>query len=475
MDTTVSSFGADWAQRGHGLSALVVGAGLAGSEAAWQLAERGVRVRIVEMRPDLMTPAHRTAECAELVCSNSLKSLNPSSAAGCLKTELALLGSFVLRCALDARVAAGGALAVDRARFSRTVTEALMQHPRIELVRAEASDVAELVKNTSVPCVVATGPLTSDAFAKSLARLVGRGFLSFYDAAAPIVEAESLDYRKVFAQSRYDKSGADYLNAPFDKEGYELFWSELVGAERAISRDFERRELFQACQPVEEVARAGIDALRFGALKPVGLRDPATGRRSWAAVQLRAENSARSAYNLVGFQTNLTFGAQERVFRLIPGLAHAEFVRFGVMHRNTFIDSPHVLGPHFELPSCPSLFFAGQITGTEGYAEAIASGLLAALNVYALIIKAPLVRLPDVSVFGALSAYATNPSVEGYQPMHVNYGIMPPLVQRQKSKQQRYESYACRAVTALKCFVAERSDLCFCAPYALPHVEDATT
>ena len=360
----------------------VIGGGLAGSEAAWQLAERGVSVRLYEMRPATQTPVHKSGDLAELVCSNSLKSLDGTSASGALKYELATLGSLLLRCALQTRVAAGKALAVDREAFGKLVTENLQAHRNVEIVREEFTDIATLLE-TQQPCIIATGPLTSKNLEAGLLQLIGHENLAFYDAAAPIVEADSLDREKLFYQSRYDAGTPDYLNAALTREEYDRLVDELLNAKRVIPKAFESKELFQACQPVEEIARKGHDALRFGALKPVGLIDPASGSRPWAVVQLRSENAQATAYNLVGFQTNLTFGEQERVFRLIPGLEHAVFSRFGVMHRNTFIDSPRALNTSFALPSHPHIRFAGQITGTEGYLEAIASGLYAALNCFA--------------------------------------------------------------------------------------------
>jgi methylenetetrahydrofolate--tRNA-(uracil-5-)-methyltransferase len=452
--------------------AVVIGAGLAGSEAAWQLAARGMAVRLIEMRPTRMTPAHTGPYCAELVCSNSFKSLVSSSAQGCLKHELAALGSVVLECALKAGIDAGRALAVDRLRFSKAVTEKMAGHRNIDLQRFELTSLEGLL-DTGAQVIVATGPLTSDALASSLVSLTGAGLLSFYDAAAPVVDAASLDMGLIFPQSRYGQ-GADYLNAPFDREQYECFWRELVAAKRVIAKDFERRELFSACQPVEEVARSGIDSLRFGAMKPVGITDPRTLRRPWAVVQLRAENREKTAWNLVGFQTSLTFPEQERVFRMIPGLGDAEFVRLGVMHRNTFIDSPQALGAAFEHPSLPQLRFAGQITGTEGYAEAVASGLYAALSAFAQAEGLPAVTLPRQTAFGALVAYATSADTCNYQPMHVNFGIMPPLEARPRSKRERYAAYAARARHAMEAFVASRPDLGIKAlDMPLPHIEEA--
>lgn len=417
----------------------VVGAGLAGSEAALQLADRGVQVELYEMRPSKQTPAHHTGNFAELVCSNSLKSLDGASAAGILKYEMTMLGSRVLEIAFDSAIPAGKALAVDRTIFSQRVTDEIHSHPNIEVIEEE------LVQVPSGPAIIATGPLTSDTLAASIQEMLGTEFLSFYDAAAPIVSADSINRDKVFAQSRYGKGGDDYLNAPFSKAEYEEFVEALLGAKKAIPRDFESKELFSACQPVEEIARTGKDALRYGPLKPVGLVDPNTGHRPWAVVQLRCENSATSAYNLVGFQTNLKFGEQERVFHMIPGLEEAEFLRYGVMHRNTFIDSPHALVPTFEVENRPGIRFAGQITGTEGYSEAIASGLYVALATYSQLIGVKFPELPTTTAFGSLARYASSPETTNYQPMHVNFGIFDPLEIRIKNKQERYRAYALRA------------------------------
>ena len=432
----------------------VVGAGLAGCECACQLADRGVPVRLFEMRPATMTPAHKTDGFAELVCSNSLKSVRIDSAAGLLKEELRRMGSVLVGCAERAALPAGGALAVDRLRFSEEVAGEVAARPLIEVVRAEVREVPQGF------AVIAAGPLCSPVLAAQVSALVGAESLSFYDAAAPIVDASTIDRSIVFEQSRYGEEGAgDYLNAPLDREQYEAFIEALVAAERVVLRDFERRELFQACQPAEEVARTGLDALRYGAMKPVGLTNPRTGRRPWAAVQLRAENAERTAYNLVGFQTNLTFGAQRRVLRMIPGLGQAEFFRYGVMHRNTFVDSPHVLDATFAVPGT-GVRLAGQITGTEGYTEAIASGLLAALNTYAQMSSLPAVLLPRTGAFGALAAYATDPAVEGYQPMHVNFGLVPPLDDgRRRSKRERYAAYSQRALADLDGYIAARRDV----------------
>lgn len=434
----------------------VVGAGLAGCECALALAKRGVAVRLYEMRPHASSAAHKTDRLAELVCSNSLKAMRADSAAGLLKAELARMGSTLLSLAKQAAVPAGGALAVDRDVFSSLVEQAVAAEPLIELVREEVVDLPQ-----DRPVVVAAGPLCSGGLAQTVEGLVGGKRLSFYDAAAPIVDASTLDRGRVFAMSRYDRGdGDDYLNCPMDKQAYDAFVEELVGADRTILRDFERKDLFQACQPVEEVARTGHDALRFGALKPVGIVDPATGRRPWAVVQLRAENRQGSAYNLVGFQTNLTWPEQRRVFRMIPGLQECEFFRYGVMHRNTFIDAPACLDETFALKGCRRIRFAGQITGTEGYTEAIATGLLAAFNTLADMHGAALPALPATCALGSLVAYATDPSTKGYQPMHVNFGIVPPLDRVGKlSKRDKYKLYARRAADDLDKWCADNAEL----------------
>jgi methylenetetrahydrofolate--tRNA-(uracil-5-)-methyltransferase len=454
----------------HDTEVAIIGGGLAGAEAAWQLARRGVSVCLYEMRPQTQTAVHKSGKLGELVCSNSLKSLNPDSAAGALKYELAAMGSFVLRMALESRVAAGGALAVDREQFADLVTSGVEAMNGVTVVHEEVTNLDSILASAR-QVIVATGPLTSDRLASYLEGLLDSSHLAFYDAAAPIVTADSLDWGRVFAQSRYGKGDADYLNAPLDRDGYDAFIQALVAADRVIVKDFEKRELFAACQPLEEVARSGHDSLRYGALKPVGLRDPDTGQRPWAVVQLRAENRERTAYNLVGFQTNLKFPEQQRVFRMIPGLEQAEFVRYGVMHRNTFIDSPHVLDSGFSLLQQPKITFAGQLTGTEGYVEAIASGLYAALNCYARLRDLPPVVYPADSAFGSLAAYATDRQVKDYQPMHVNFGIMPPLSNPPRAKRARHRAYAVRANNAIDAFVAARSDLDFADRYTVPFLE----
>lgn len=432
----------------------VIGAGIAGTEAAWQLARRGVRVTLVEMRPTKMPPAHHTGLFAELVCSNSFKGTDPASAAGLIKHELSALGSVVLQAAHECRVPAGAALAVDRERFSNALTALISDDPLVNVVRNEQTSLPE------GPCIIATGPLTSDGFEPELSRLVGEDRLSFYDAAAPIVEAATIDRGIAFAASRYGKGeGADYLNCPMNREEYERFIAALLEAERVVDKSFERMDLFQACQPVEQIASTGPDALRFGALKPVGLTDPRTGERPHAVVQLRAETSAGTAYNLVGFQTNLRFAEQQRVFRLIPGLENAEFLRYGVMHRNTYVDAPRILTPALGVRSAPGYWIAGQLAGTEGYLEAAATGLLAALNVWASRSGHQPAVLPPTTAIGSLLAYATDPETTRYQPMHVNFGLMPPLPQRVRGKKERYAAYAERAQSDLAEWIGQRPEL----------------
>ena len=435
------------------MGVTVVGGGLAGSECALQLASRGISVDLYEQRPVHSSPAHKTDLFAELVCSNSLKSTKKESAAGMLKEELSLYGSKLIDLAFATRVAAGGALAVNRDLFAQAVTDAIEQEPLITIHRSEVTDLPE------GPAVIAAGPLCSDALFSALCNRLGEEHLSFFDAAAPIVDAETINMERAFRASRYgDGEVGDYLNCPMERDEYDAFIKELTAAERVIVHDFESKDLFQACQPVEEVARTGFMSLAYGALKPVGLIDPHTGRRPFAVVQLRAENAEGSAYNLVGFQTNLTFPEQARVFRMIPGLEHAEFFRYGVMHRNSFVDSPHVLSQGFSIPGT-DIFLAGQITGTEGYVEAIASGLYAALNVYARINGLEPPELPPTTAFGSLVAYASNPDCKDYQPMHVNFGVFPPLEEHIRSKANRKAAYAERGIADARSFVAGRPDL----------------
>ena len=432
----------------------IIGAGLAGCEAALWLADRGVQVELYEQKPTKYSPAHKSAGFAELICSNSLKAERPDSASGLLKIEMKMMGSHLLDAAETARVAAGGALAVDRDVFSAAVTEMVEKHPNITVRREEVTALDE-----SAPVLVASGPLTEGALAQAVAALTGDHRLSFYDAVAPIVTAESLDYDKVFAASRYGRGEADYLNCPFNKEEYESFHAALIAAERAPLHDFDGDlTVYEGCMPIEVMAARGADTIRFGPLRPVGLRDPRTGHRPWAAVQLRAENTARTLYNLVGFQTNLKWGEQKRVFSMIPGLENAEFVRYGVMHRNTFLDAPRVLSAGLCLKEHPNVFFAGQITGFEGYMESAACGLLAARNIYARLEGKELPAPPIDTMCGALIQYLTTEN-KHFQPMGANMGILPPLPedQRPRDKRLRYMAVAERAVASFQQWLDENA------------------
>ncbi len=429
-------------------TASVAGAGLAGCEAAWQLAEHGIRVRLYEMKPKKFSPAHKYEGFAELVCSNSLKALRVNSAAGLLKEEMRRLGSITVACALENSVPAGGALAVDREKFSDAVTARIKSHPLIEVISEEVTDIPE------GNAVIATGPLTAGKLAKAIEKLCG-GCLSFYDAAAPIVTYDSLDKDRVFFAARYGRGGDDYINCPFTKEEYTRFYTELVSAESASLHDFDRPagdsfEVYEGCMPIEVLAKRGEDAIRYGAMKPVGLTDPKTGRRPYAAVQLRRENSGGSLYNIVGFQTNLKFAEQKRVFSMIPGLENAEFVRFGVMHRNSFINSPKLLNGDFSVRNRPKLFFAGQITGVEGYMESAASGIMAGLNLARRIKGENTIILPPETMTGALARYISDETVTDFQPMGANMGILPELPERIKNKQERYGAIAERALSFLE-------------------------
>lgn len=429
------------------MSIRIVGAGLAGCEAAWQTAEHGIETELYEMKPARFSPAHKSAGFAELVCSNSLKAERVESAAGLLKEEMRRLGSLLVPCAFACRVPAGGALAVDRDAFSQMVTEKIRSHPLIHVHTGEVLTVPHGGIN-----IVATGPLTSDALAGEIFSLCG-GSLSFYDAAAPIVTAESLNMDRVFSASRYGRGEDDaYLNCPMNKEEYEAFYSELVHAERAPVHGFDTADpkVYEGCMPVEIMAGRGADTIRFGPMKPVGLRDPQTGHRPWAVLQLRRENAEGTLYNLVGFQTNLKFGEQKRVFGMIPGLEHAEFARFGVMHRNTFLNSPEVLSPDFSLRNDPGLFFAGQITGVEGYMESAASGLMAGLNASRRTAGEDPLVLPETTMIGALSRYAASGGEGPFQPMGANFGILPSLDEPIRDKRERYAALAERALKDLE-------------------------
>jgi len=430
---------------------VVIGGGLAGSEAAWQAARRGVHVTLYEMRPSVMTPAHRTSYLAELVCSNSLGSNLADRAPGLLKEELRELGSLIVACADENAVPAGGALAVGRDAFASAVTSRVEAHPLISLERQE---VARIPEESVV--VLATGPLTSQALARDIADLAGEDHLYFYDAMAPIVTIESIDMSRAFRASRYGRGNDDYINCPMTREEYQRFVDELLDAERMPLRDFEREDkrFFEACLPVEVLAERGREALAFGPLKPVGLIDPRTGKRPYAVVQLRQDNLAGTLYNLVGFQTNLKWGEQKRVFSLIPGLEHAGFVRYGQMHRNTFINSPALLDATLECSRRRGLFFGGQITGTEGYIASTSSGYVAGLNAARLCRGEPLVAFPPTTMIGALCHYVSSAEIDDFQPMKPNFGLVPPLSRRRRRKRERYRAYAERALVDLKEFVA---------------------
>lgn len=429
------------------MSIHVIGAGLAGCEAAWQIAQAGIPVELYEMKPQKYSPAHHSPNFAELICSNSLKADRVESAAGLLKEEMRRLGSLLMQCADSCRVPAGGALAVDRDLFSEMATKAIKNHPLIHVNNEEVKDIPK----DSIT-VIATGPLTADALAEKIADLCG-GSLSFFDAAAPIVTAESLDMDSCFSASRYDKGDdAAYLNCPMNKEEYECFYDALVSAERAPVHDFDvaNPKVYEGCMPVEVMAQRGKDTLRFGPLKPVGLRDPKTGHRPWAVVQLRLENKEGTLYNLVGFQTNLKFGEQKRVFGMIPGLQNAEFVRYGVMHRNTFINSPLVLNSDFSMKQYPNLYFAGQITGVEGYMESASSGILAGINAVRRLNGKEALTLTTYTMMGALSDYIAHSTTPHFQPMGANFGILPPLETPIRDKKERYAALAERGLQSLE-------------------------
>lgn len=421
----------------------VIGAGLAGCEAAWQIAEAGYEVTLLEMKPEKFSPAHKNKNFAELVCSNSLKASRIDSAAGLLKEEMARLGSLTVPVARNCAVPAGGALAVDRNEFSQTITDMINSHPNITV---ENKLVEEISLDDDEILIIATGPLTEGKLGEAIQNLCG-DYLSFYDAAAPIVMADSVDMQKAFGASRYDRGGDDdYINCPFNKAEYEAFIEELINAEGAVVHDF---DVYEGCMPIEKLAKRGLDAPRFGPMKPVGLVDPNTGHRPWACVQLRRENSKGTMFNLVGFQTNLKFGEQKRVFSMIPGLENAEFVRYGVMHRNSFLNSPKLLNSDFSLRSNPNIFFAGQITGVEGYMESAASGIMAGINaVRRAEGEEPLV-LSEYNMIGALSQYISDESVTNFQPMGANFGVLPPIEPKIRDKRERYMALANRALEQL--------------------------
>lgn len=426
----------------------VIGAGLAGSEAAWQIANRGIDVELYEMRPKKMTPAHRTDQFAELVCSNSLRANSLTNAVGVLKEEMRKLNSLIMKCADECQIPAGSALAVDREKFSECVTNHLRQHERIQVINEEVTKIPDGI------VVIATGPLTSDALADELKQLTGEEYLYFYDAAAPIIEKDSIDMEKVFFKSRYNK-GEDhaYINCPMTKEQFERFYEALINAETIPLKEFEKEIFFEGCMPVEVLARRGEKTLLFGPLKPVGLEHPETNERYHAVVQLRQDNEAGTLYNIVGFQTNLKWGEQKKVIRLIPGLENAQIVRYGVMHRNTFINSPKLLKPTYQFKERQNLFFAGQMTGVEGYVESAASGLVAGINAARIAKNEPPVEFPDVTVIGSMAHYITTANPKHFQPMNANFGLLRPLEVRIKNKKERNEALAKRALDTIQNFV----------------------
>lgn len=430
----------------------VIGGGLAGCEAAYQIAKKGIKVKLYEMKPIKYSPAHSNQDLAEIVCSNSFKSNLLTNACGLLKEEMRMLDSLLIRIADETAVPAGQALAVDREIFSKRVTEAIRSNPNIEIINEE---ITEIPKDEIT--VIATGPLTSDGLFDEISKLIDGQELHFYDAAAPIIEKDSINMDIAFIGDRYGKGEADYINLPMNKDEYENFWNELVNAEVVHLHEFEKREIFEGCMPVEVMAKRGIDTLRYGPLKPVGFDDPRTGRRPYALVQLRQDNSSGTLYNIVGFQTNLKFGEQKRVFSMIPGLENAEFIKYGVMHRNTFINSTKILNINMEMKEHENIFFAGQITGVEGYVESIASGLIAGINVVRKINGRDRFILPINTMLGALMNYIVTPN-EKFQPMNANFGILPKLDCRIKDKQERYKKLSEIAMDAMRKIIEKIMD-----------------
>ena len=426
----------------------VIGAGLAGSEAAWQLAQRGIQVELIEMKPHKMSPAHHSTDFAELVCSNSLRGDRLENAVGLLKEELRRCGSLIMECAEATRVEAGGCLAVDRGGFAAMVTEKIKNHPNITVIAQEVTEVPE------GPVIIATGPLTSDGLSKAIGEYFGADYLHFYDAAAPLVTAESIDMDLAWWQSRYDRGTPDYINCALDREQYEAFINELVNAEEAPVHGFEDKNVFEGCMPVEVMARRGFETLRYGPLKPVGLRDPKTGKEPYAVVQLRQDNAAKSVYNLVGFQTHLKFGEQKRVFSMIPALKDAEFVRYGVMHQNTFLQSPKLLDQYYADRRNPLVAFAGQMTGVEGYVESAASGFLAAVAMAAKVQGREIPQFPRTTAIGALGLYISDGSIENFQPMNINFSIISPLEKRIRKKAEKNLAIANRSLEVIDEMVA---------------------
>lgn len=425
----------------------VVGAGLAGSEAAWQIAKRGIKVNLYEMRPVKQTPAHHTDKFAELVCSNSLRANSLTNAVGVLKEEMRILDSIIIQSADKSSVPAGGALAVDRHEFAGNVTEMVKNHPNVTVINEEVTEIPSGIT------IIATGPLTSEALSKQLLELTGEDYLYFYDAAAPIIEKESINMDKVYLKSRYDKGEAAYLNCPMNEEEFDRFYTALISAETATLREFEKEIFFEGCMPIEVMAKRGKKTMLFGPLKPVGLEDPKTGKRPFAVVQLRQDDAAGTLYNMVGFQTHLKWGAQKEVFRLIPGLEEAEIIRYGVMHRNTFINSPKVLNATYQFKERPTLLFAGQMTGVEGYVESAASGLIAGINAARLIQGLDPVTFPKETAMGSMANYITETNSKSFQPMNANFGLLPDLPVRIKDKKSRNEELANRALKTIQNFV----------------------
>lgn len=427
----------------------IVGAGLAGSEAAWQAAQRGIEVELYEMRPEKSTPAHKTAGFAELVCSNSLRGAGMENAVGVLKEEMRRLGSIVMEAADATKVPAGGALAVDREGFSQYITEKVSNHPKVNVIHRE---IETIPFEDEAVTIIASGPLTAGSLAQDIAARTGQDYFYFYDAAAPIVTLESVDMTKAYRASRYGKGEAAYINCPMNQQEYEAFWQELVHAEKTQTKDFEKEIFFEGCMPVEVMASRGENTLLFGPLKPVGLEHPVTGERPYAVVQLRQDNAVATLYNIVGFQTHLKWPEQRRVFGMIPGLEHAEFVRYGVMHRNTFINSPQVLRPTLQLRGEDALFFAGQMTGVEGYVESASSGLVAGINAARLCLGREPVIFPEDTAHGALCHYITTAEGKHFQPMNVNFGILPSLEERLRDKKLKKQRLAERALASLESF-----------------------
>ena len=425
----------------------VIGAGLAGSEAAWQIAKRGVKVRLYEMRPVKQTPAHHTDKFAELVCSNSLRANGLTNAVGVIKEEMRRLDSVIMAAADKCAVPAGGALAVDRHEFAAYVTEMVRNHPNVEVINEEVTEIPEGIT------IIATGPLTSEALAKQIQALTGEEYLYFYDAAAPILEKDSIDMDKVYLKSRYDKGEAAYLNCPMTKEEFDAFRQALIEAECAPLKEFEKEKYFEGCMPIEVMAARGEKTMTFGPMKPVGLEDPKTGKRPYAVVQLRQDDAAGTLYNIVGFQTHLKWPEQKRVFSMIPGLENLEIVRYGVMHRNTFINSPKVLEKTYQLSANKNLFFAGQMTGVEGYVESAGSGLVAGINAARLAIGEEPIIFPFETALGSMARYITEADAKSFQPMNVNFGIFPDLGERIKSKPERAERHATRALDTIENFM----------------------